>query len=153
MRPKLDPPEAPRPAAPAGARGGWLLPLVFLGAIAAGVAVVLRAPAWLFAAAFGALIAAGLAWVVISAWFPAAADRRCPACGALSIERLDLRTTTGLACGRCGWRDESASSFLLAEEEGALEPLVLAERAERARGGSAASARTPPARARIARDP
>ena len=28
----------------------------------------------------------------------------------------------------CGWRDESASAWLLAEEEGPLEELVLAQR-------------------------
>ena len=42
-------------------------------------------------------------------------------------------STRGIRCTACGFRDPDASSFLMAEEEGPLEPTVLRERG-RSRG-------------------
>ncbi len=107
----------------------WCLPLVFLVAIVFGARIVLANPPGLFGWAFGGLAGAGMLWIVVSTFFPAKADRTCPACGKTALRRLDPRTTTGLLCGRCGWRDETSSSFLLAEAEGPLEDIVAAQRA------------------------
>jgi hypothetical protein len=105
----------------------WAMPPLLLASVACGVAVVLRAPRGAFAVAAGSLFAVAIAWILVSVFFPARAERRCPGCGQETLERAGgLR---GLACERCGWRDDEASAFLLAEAEDApLEPLVLAER-------------------------
>jgi hypothetical protein len=109
-------------------RAGWLVAPLLLGASLAAVRLVISGPDALFAWAAGAALASALAWVLVSVLFPASADRTCPACGQSALERLDRGSTRGLGCARCGWRDEAASSFLLAEEEGPLEHAVLAER-------------------------
>lgn len=115
------------------ARGAWLLPVFVLAAIVAAFALLHHGPERLFAYALGVLFATGFLWIGISIFWPARADRACPGCGREAVERLDPRTTQGLACRACGWRDASASSWFLAEEEGPLEELVLRERAERRR--------------------
>ena len=76
----------------------------------------------------GALFVLPVLWVVISALWPARADRTCPACGAGTLRRLNRRSTRGVVCQRCDHRDATASSWFLAEEEGPLEPLVLEQR-------------------------
>jgi len=106
----------------------WCAPAFFLLAVAAGVAIVFRRPLSLFAGVLSALAAVPVGWVIVSALWPAKAERRCPACGKDALQRLDQRATHGLACRACGFRDESASAWLLAEEEGPLEEIVLAER-------------------------
>jgi DNA-directed RNA polymerase subunit RPC12/RpoP len=106
----------------------WCAPALFLLAVALGVAIVLRRPLSLFAGVLAALAAVPVGWVIVSALWPARAERRCPACGKDALQRLDERATHGLVCRACGHRDESASAWLLAEEEGPLEEIVLAER-------------------------
>lgn len=113
---------------PPHAPGAWLLPVVALAAIVAGALLVMRGPDLAFATAFGALVGAGLLWVLVSSLFPNKPDRGCPACGATALVRLSRASTRGLRCRRCDWTDESASSFFLAEEEGPIEAIVLAER-------------------------
>ena len=118
-RPRL---EAPGPF-------GWFVPPLALAAIGVGFVVVRARPANLFPWVVGALVLGVVGWVLISALTPAKADRRCPQCGADSLERLYRNTTRGLRCGRCAWQDETASSFFLAEDElTALEDVVLHER-------------------------
>jgi hypothetical protein len=108
---------------------GWLVAPLLLASTAAAMALALRGPDRLFAIAFGAVLVLGMAWILISSLSPARADRACPLCSRAALERLDPRSTQGLRCGACGWRDESASSFLLAEEDGdALEEVVLRRR-------------------------
>ena len=51
------------------------------------------------------------------------------------LERLDPKTTHGVRCRSCGFEDEAQSSWLLAEEEGPLEDIVLESR-RRDRGPS-----------------
>ena len=106
----------------------WCAPALFLAAVAAGVAIVLHRPLFLFVGVLAALAAVPVGWVIVSALWPAKAERRCPACGRDALRRLDPRATHGLVCRACGHRDESASAWLLAEEEGPLEEIVLAER-------------------------
>jgi len=119
----------------------WCAPAVFLAAVLGGVAIVFTGPLALLWVLVGALVLVPAGWVLVSALFPGKAERRCPACGAESLERLDARRTHGLGCRACGWRDESASAWLLAEEEGPLEDIVLAERGRRGPGRMDASGR------------
>lgn len=126
------------------ARGAWLIPLLALAAIVAAFALVQHGPERLFAYALGALFALGFLWIAISVFWPARAERGCPACKRESVRRLDPRTTMGLVCGACGWRDENASSWFLAEEEGPLEELVLRQRAARRGARTAEHAREGP---------
>lgn len=108
-----------------------LLPAVLLAAALTGGAIVLSRPEGLFAYAFGALVLGGLGWILVSVLNPAAPDRRCPACGEDALRRLDPDSTRGIGCRACGWQDESASAFVLAEDEVAdLDRLVLEEREE-----------------------
>lgn len=110
------------------ARGAWLLPPLMLAAIAAGALFVFRGPDQIFGVVFGLVLALGIVWILISTLLPARADRTCPLCGREGLVRLDSRSTQGLSCRLCSWRDESASAFLLAEEEGSFEDAVLRER-------------------------
>jgi hypothetical protein len=119
------------------------MPPVLLSATACGVALVLRGPerAFVISAAIG--FALVVAWVLVSIFFPARADRICPDCGAESLERLDARTTRGILCARCGRVDPERSSFLLAEEEeGAIERIVIEERTVQRTGGVRRNARS-----------
>lgn len=112
-------------------RAAWLVLPLSMAAAAGGCWLALRHPAWLFPIV--ATAGAGLAflWVFVSSLSPSLADRTCPECGAESLVRLDPDTTQGVRCTACGHRDGSASSFFLAEEEGPLEEIVLAERRSR----------------------
>jgi len=115
---------------------GWFVPPIALAAVGLGVWLGLKRPPLLFGLLAGTFLVVPVLWVLISALWPGKADRKCPACGKDALRRLDPRATTGLLCGACGFRDESASAWLLAEEEGPLEPLVLAQRERRrARSG------------------
>lgn len=110
-----------------------LVPLLMLGAIALAFTLIRGHPLEI-ARVFGlAALVAVLSWIVTSVLWPGRADRRCPACGAETLVRKDPDTTVGIACSRCGFTDEDASAWLLAEEEGPLEPTVLEERARRSR--------------------
>jgi len=109
----------------------WFLPLEMVLAVALAALIVRGQPLGILGYVLGVLLVVPIAWVVISALWPASADRRCPACRADALERLDAASTTGLACRSCGWRDESASAWLLAEEEGPLEDIVLRQRGRR----------------------
>ena len=109
-------------------RGAWLAPLLLLGAVLLGAWIVLARPLSLFAWLLVALAVVPIGWVLVSALWPARAERGCPACRADALARIDPRATVGLVCRACGWRDESASAWLLAEEEGTLEEIVLRER-------------------------
>lgn len=125
------------------ARLAWvLLPLVSLSAVAAGLWIVRSAPQGLAGWTLGAVLGAACLWILGSVLWPARAERTCPRCGAAALVRLDPRATHGLGCQRCGFQDESASAWLLAEEEGPLEELVLDARARRSRPPPPGRART-----------
>jgi ribosomal protein L37AE/L43A len=114
---------------PAGNRiVAWFAPPVFLGAVLVVFRLVQGRPVGVFGGIVAVLAAVPIAWVVISTLWPARADRTCPGCGRDTLRRLDRRSTVGLACRSCGWRDETQSSWLLAEEEGPLEEIVLRQR-------------------------
>ena len=113
-------------------RAAWFAPSFLLLAVLAGAAVARRGPSWLFGLVL-VLLVIPCVWVLISALLPARAERTCPRCGAERLARTDRRSTVGLVCRGCGWRDDSASAWLLAEEEGPLEDIVLAERGRRRR--------------------
>jgi DNA-directed RNA polymerase subunit RPC12/RpoP len=119
----------------------WCAPALFLLAVGLGVAIVLRRPLALFTGVLIAVAAVPAGWVLASALWPARAERRCPACGKDALARLDERTTHGLVCRACGHRDESASAWLLAEEESSLSEIVLAERGRGAPPGAVDSPR------------
>lgn len=143
-RPSIDPalrtPPQPVPAQlPQPARGsrlralaGWFVAPLALVSIAAGMLLVFQGPQGLFGIVFGTVLALGLGWILVCSLFPAKADRTCPECKRKGLVRLDRRTTRGVRCTQCGFRDASASSFLLAEDEGVpLEGTVLHERDRR----------------------
>jgi hypothetical protein len=106
----------------------WCAPALFLGAVLLGAWIVFARPLALFGWALIALAAVPIGWVLVSALWPARAERLCPGCGKNALARQDARATLGLVCRACGWRDPSASAWLLAEEEGPLEEIVLAQR-------------------------
>jgi hypothetical protein len=106
----------------------WLAPLFFLLPIALVFGFIQQGPYWLFGWVFGGLCAVMLGWIAVSVFWPARADRTCPSCAAPGLCRADANTTLGLVCSACGWSDASESGWLLAEEEGPLEGLVLEQR-------------------------
>ena len=111
-------------------RWGWLVPPLCLTAALAGGWIVLGAPHALLGTAV-VFFLVPILWVLASSLWPARAERTCPACKSERLERIDRSATVGITCRACGWRDESASAWLLAEEEGPLEKIVLAERRAR----------------------
>ncbi len=114
----------------------WLAPPILLGAALLGIRIVLGQPVGVFGKVLAILFALPLGWVVVSVLWPARAERTCPTCGREAVVRMDHETTHGLICRACGWRDETASSWLLAEEEGPLEDMVLRQRGRRPPGGA-----------------
>jgi hypothetical protein len=125
------PTEAPSVTRRRRARGAWLIGPAILAAIGAGMRIVVHGPDWIFAVSLGLLLGIGLLWILVSVLFPAKAERTCPACSGKGLERLDPQSLHGVQCRLCGWSDPAASSFLLAEEEGTFEDIVLHERGYR----------------------
>lgn len=109
-------------------RLAWLVPPAMLCAVGLGAAIVLRAPRGLFGLVAGGMLAVVIGWILTSVLWPARADRTCPRCGKPGLRRMEQETTLGLRCELCDWEDESESGWLLAEEEGPLEDIVLRER-------------------------
>lgn len=118
----------------------WLAPLCFLVPIVLGFGFVRQGPDWLFGWVFGGLFAAMVGWIWVSVFWPARAERCCPRCREHALERADPNTTVGIVCRACGWRDDAASGWLLAEEEAELEPIVLEQRARRRAAATATGA-------------
>jgi hypothetical protein len=114
-------------------RAAWFAPAALLLAALLGGGIALAGPLSIFAIVLVVLAALPVLWVVVSALWPARAERTCPACRSERLERADPRTTVGVRCLACGWRDDSASAWLLAEEEGPLEDVVLAQRGRKPR--------------------
>lgn len=120
-----------------------------LVAALAGVAWILHRPPNIWGYVFSILFLIAMSWIVISVLWPAHADRTCPECGSEKLERLDPSTTIGIRCSGCGFVDDSKSSWLLAEEEGPLENLVLEQRRARRRARARlADGNSPPPNAR-----
>ena len=127
---------APRASARRGGLPRWLgplLPLVFLSATLAGVWLVMRGPVEWFGGLLAIAIVLVLGWVVASTVLPnAPVDRSCPKCGLEDgLRPAHEDTTRGIACRACDYRDETASAWMIAEEDGPLEDVVLRERAAR----------------------
>lgn len=110
------------------ARIGWLVgPVALLAAVAA-IVLLRRGPSGILGAVLIGLLALAMGWIFLSIFWPARAERTCPRCAHDALVRLDARTTIGIRCRACGFEDASASSWLLAEEDGALESIVLEQR-------------------------
>lgn len=110
------------------ARLGWLVgPVALLAALAA-MALLRRGPSGLLGAVLIGLLALAMGWIFLSVFWPARAERTCPRCARAALVRLDARATIGIRCRACGFEDPSASSWLLAEEDGPLESIVLEQR-------------------------
>lgn len=106
----------------------WLTPPVLLGSVGVAVVFILGNPLGLWGWAAGGMFALGLGWLLVTILWPAHADRTCPQCGENALERRDPASTVGLVCRACGHVDDEASGWLLAEEEGPLESIVLEQR-------------------------
>ena len=115
-----------------GARGQKLAylfaPLLLVCAV--GTALLLKhyQPLQIFGIVTGAILLLSILWIGISTLWPPHADRTCPSCGSEGLLRLDKTSTVGVRCGDCSWVDRDQSSWLLAEEEGPLEEIVLSQR-------------------------
>jgi hypothetical protein len=107
-----------------------------LAAVVLGGYLVRNPPRGSLGIVLGSLLVLALGWIFVSVLWPARADRTCPACGAKALVRVDPDETHGLECAECGWRDETTSAWLIAEEEGPLEDVVLRQREAR-RGAKA----------------
>ena len=110
---------------------GWLVGPALLLASACGVILVLRGPDRAFGIALAVLLGISFLWILVSVFWPARADRTCPVCGRPDLKRLDPASAHGVLCDACGHLDPEQSSFLLAEEEGPIEPIVLHDRNSR----------------------
>lgn len=128
---RAPPPPPPRTEDVRIERAAWLIGPLLLASIATGMLFIFRGADHLFGLALGVVLGLGFLWILVSVLFPARPDRTCPSCGLSNLERIDPKSTHGLCCTACGWQDEAASSFLLAEEEGAFEDVVLRERRRR----------------------
>jgi transcription elongation factor Elf1 len=117
------------------ARATWLIAPALLAATITGMLFVVRGPDRYFGYALGILLALAVSWILISVLHPARVERTCPMCRRESLSRLDAKSTRGVICDACGFSDPHQSSFLMAESEGALEDIVIAER-ERAHAAS-----------------
>ena len=115
----------------------WLVPGLLLGAVLTGVTLVRSGSQTWFVVVSVGLVVLPAAWVLVSALSPARSDRRCPGCKQEALARRSPDSTQGLVCLACGWADEQASGWLLAEEEGGLDRIV------RARLGETAARRRP----------
>jgi hypothetical protein len=124
---------------PDSTRFAWFIAPLLLAATATGILLVLRGPDRYFGLALGSMMCLAIAWILVSVLFPAQVERTCPICGRETLRRLDPEMTRGVMCSECGHLDRDASSFLMAEEEGSLESIVMAERKS-----SRSSARTAP---------
>ncbi len=106
----------------------WLLGPLLLCAIAGAVSLVFHGPDALFGIALACFAALGVAWLLVCVFSSARADRTCPDCGREELRRLDPHSTRGVVCRTCGRLDREQSSFLMAEEEGPIERIVMQER-------------------------
>jgi hypothetical protein len=106
----------------------WLLAPLLLCAIAGAVSLVFHGPDALFGIALAGFATLGVAWLLVCVFSSARADRTCPGCGRDELRRLDPHSTRGVVCRMCGRLDREQSSFLMAEEEGPIEPIVMQER-------------------------
>lgn len=119
------------------AGGAWLAPPLLLAAVVAAFALLRHGPDPLFGYALAAIFGLAGAWAALSIFWPSKPDRACPSCGRADLARIDPRTSLGLVCRSCAWRDESASGWFLAEDEGALEGIVLRQREAKRSGAGA----------------
>ena len=127
-------------------RAIWFVGPLSLLAEVAGVFFVMSGPSWVLGGTLAVLFGLTYLWIFVCVFSSANADRKCPQCGEYALEQLDPATTLGLVCSRCSFRDETASSFFLAEEEGQIEAMILSERQAKCE-----ALRSPLARVRIAR--
>lgn len=122
--------------------GGWLsfvLPAALLAGACLPLVFIVRRPVGLFGWVLGIGFTAVLLWIVVSTLWPGRADRTCPECGGQGLRRLDPTTTRGLECSECGWSDPDESSWMIAEEEGPLEEVVMRQRGRAVTGSKGAS--------------
>jgi hypothetical protein len=111
---------------------GWFVPPIFLGVVLGTLVLLRRGPDEFFITILAVTVSMPVVWGLVSLFFPAYADRRCPECNELALESMDVDSPTGLECGACGYVDETAGAWKFAEERDApLEPMVLKSRQSR----------------------
>lgn len=109
----------------------WLVAPLLLLAVGGGLWLLRAGPAGLFTGLLVLVCAVPVVWGLVSIFFPASPDRRCPACRELKLEAIQDGQLRGLRCAGCGYLDPDASAWMFAEEgDSPLEPLVLESRRE-----------------------
>lgn len=107
----------------------WLVAPLLLLAVVGAFALMRWAPSGLFTALIALVCAIPVVWAIVSVFFPAAPDRRCPECHALSLEPITEGELRGLRCTACEFVDTSASTWKFIEEgDRPLEPIILEAR-------------------------
>jgi len=106
----------------------WLFPLVMMLAVVLGAVIVRGQPRVALGVILTLMLLIPVVWVLVSVLWPGTADRGCPGCGEDTLVRSNPESTVGLECPSCGWHDEVASGWFLAEEEGLMEDIVLRQR-------------------------
>jgi Zn ribbon nucleic-acid-binding protein len=115
------------------ARMGWLVAPLLMVSVGSAFVLVRMQPQGFLTALLVVLFVLPFVWGLVSVFFPAYADRRCPDCGALAVEALAEDDLHGIRCTSCGYEDREASAWKFAEErDEALEPYVLQERGREA---------------------
>lgn len=119
--------------APQKPQPGWLfqilMPLLMLTSVGLVMVLIIRPGGGPSPLIIGGILVLIFAWIGVSVLWPARADRSCPQCKADALERMNPQSAVGLLCKLCGWSDDTASGWYLAEEEmEALEPLAMERR-------------------------
>jgi hypothetical protein len=95
----------------------WVaLPLIWMAAAAAALALATWSRAWLPVLWGGLAALLWLLWILWAALSPARADRRCPRCGRPALLPLERGNPLGVRCGSCGHLDREAHVPHLEEE-------------------------------------
>jgi hypothetical protein len=81
-----------------------MIQILWLVLIAAAAILAVRLPSWAAGVAGAALLAVGLAWVLVSTLWPSKPNRTSPRCGKAGLVKI-RRGEPGARCELCGFED------------------------------------------------